>query len=122
MSYPINNTQIYFIENLAVWICPGIVKIFSWFAKTTKKNNTKYHDFTVHLAHTQLAVVLSAGVATYFARDGLRVRYSQMNHGKRVSQLSPYPIIVHPYCHMQHVYTVFLGTLSHARNWPKPAR
>ena len=33
---------------------------------------------------TQLAVVLSTAVASYFARDGLRVRYPQMTHGKRV--------------------------------------
>ena len=99
-----------------------------------ENKNTKYilqqklitmvSTFCTHGFTTQLAIVVlgkkahrfSTAVASYFARDGLRVRYSQMTHGKRMTTFSVSDN--RPSLLPQHVYTAFLGTVSHASSWP----
>ena len=111
-----------------------LLKIFSWFTKTRKprKKNTKdissYNENkspqSANFAHmvrftTQLAIVVlgkkvyrfSTAIASYFARDGLRVRYPQMTHGKRVIIFSVSDN--RPSLLPQNVYTAVLGTLSY---------
>ena len=112
-----------------------IVKIFSWFTKTRKPRKKKtrkifhlttkinHHSqqilLTWYVSQRSLAIVVSGkkvyrfstAIASYFARDGLRVRYPQMTHRKRVIIFSVSDN--RPSLLPQNVYTAFLGTLSY---------
>ena len=99
-----------------------VVKIFSWFAQTTKIKNTKYIlQWISIIARTLCSHNFRAQIASYFARDGLFDTSMSLELMAKTQQLFAHCPLNRLSLLPQYVPTALLGSFLHASSSPTAA-